>query len=54
MIATDLNTVLKRSQAGQTVSSWIRQQTSKLGLLMSSPMFGFGMLLLCLAPLLLE
>jgi hypothetical protein len=54
MIATEYPPVHKRSQAGQTLSSWIRQQTSKLGLLMSSPVFGLGVLLLCLAPLLLE
>jgi hypothetical protein len=54
MIVADPVSVPKRSQAGQSVSSWIQRQVSRLGPLISGPVFCLGLSLLGLAPLFLE
>jgi hypothetical protein len=54
MIAAESMSVTKRSQAGQSVSSWIQRRVSGLGPLISGPVFCLGLTLLGLAPLLME
>jgi hypothetical protein len=54
MIIAESISVPKRSQAGQSVSSWIQRQISKLVPLISGPVICVGLSLLGLAPLFLE
>jgi hypothetical protein len=53
MILAESLSVPKPVQAGQPVSSWIQRRASRLGVLMSTPIFCLGLSLLGLVPLLL-